>query len=121
MAGIRRRSAWAATAGPVSPEPVMATAPALTSRSNCCAARVAEALSLYHFSVNLRPSTPPLALRSLTAMSAPWTIACPVVPYAPVVPAISPIRIDLPPPPDEEELAQAASAAADRVATAATL
>src|SRR3954470_12114657 len=96
MFGMCSRCAIADVAGPVSPDPATATAPALTRRWNSCDESVADAWSLYDCNVNFFPSAPPRAFRSATASLAPFTIATPVLPYAPVVPAIDPIRMVFP-------------------------
>jgi hypothetical protein len=80
MSGIWRRPDMAAVAGPVSPEPVIATAPSETIFWYSCDATVAEALSLAVVRLNLRPLTPPAALMSETASLAPLTMATPVDP-----------------------------------------
>ena len=64
----------------MSPDPAIATAPALTSRWKSCDESVADAWSLYDWSLNCLPSAPPFAFRSATASVAPFTIATPVLP-----------------------------------------
>src|SRR5581483_7619574 len=114
MLGMCKRSAIAEVAGPVSPEPATATAPALTRRWKSCDESVADAWSLYDWRANFLPRAPPFALRSAIAIFAPLTIATPVLPYAPVVPAIEPMRIV--PPLLAAEPAEAPSAVTTAVA-----
>src|ERR1700722_19558204 len=114
MVGNLCRIASCAVTGPVSGEPAIAMAPAAMSFSYNCPETVADASSLCGSSLNWRPSTPPEALILSTAICAPLTVATPVDPYAPVVPAMRPMRYGSP-------AARAAVCAADNAVAAASV
>src|SRR5277367_1020951 len=113
VGNLCRIASWAVT-GPVSGEPAIAIAPAAMSFSYNCPETVADASSLCGSSLSWRPSTPPEALILSTAICAPLTVATPVDPYAPVVPAMSPMRYGSP-------AARAEVCAADNAVAAASV